>query len=175
MTSQELFTFMRDWIISTIPTANVVETNPSAPPPVDSGTYFTIEEDGLWRKIGSRSVRDTDGVQRTVISDYEVKFVIWEVHGHGENLRVLLDDLDTFTTRILFSSAGIAVMRPATIYKVPTIIDKAFTTMAHRCELTLGIPRATTENVTSVEGVGISGTVTSINGDLVVDIQVNNP
>lgn len=173
MTSDELYTFMRVWIMSKIPGIPVIESYSDAPTP--KGRYITIEEDGNWKKVGARSVGDTNGVSRIVVSDYEVMFVMWEMRSRGEGLRTLLDDLDTESTRLLFSSAGIAVMRPSTILKVPTLIDKTVYTVAHRCQLMMGVPRSTVDNVPSVLGVGISGTVSSPNGDLVVDIQVTNP
>lgn len=173
MTSDELYTFMRTWIMSKVPGVPVIESYSDAPAP--KGHYIAIEEDGNWKKVGTRSVGETDGTSRVVVSDYEVRFVMWEMRSRGEGLRTLLDDLDMTSTRLLFSKAGIAVMRPSTVLKVPTLIDKTVYTIAHRCELMMGVPRSAVDNVPSVLGVGISGTVSSINGDLVVDIQVTNP
>ena len=157
---------------STVP---VVRAYNDAPAPVEKGTFIAIEDDLLWSPQGQRSVGTSDGTQRTVVTDYAVKFPLWECRGDGELLRLLAENLDTFATLQYFAEKGISVSKLGDITKVPSLQDKSFWLVNHRLELSLGVARYTLDAVPTVKSVGVTGTVTAGETDIDVAITVDAP
>ena len=171
-----LFDDFRTWIMTIVPSAvPVVRAYNDAPAPVEKGTFIAIEDDLTWSPQGQRSVGSSDGTNRIVVTDYLVKFPIWECRGDGELLRIIAEALDTFAVLQLFSAKGISVSKLGDITKVPSLQDKSFWLVNHRLELSLGVARYATDAVPTVASVGVTGTVTAGESDIDVEITVDAP
>lgn len=175
MTNAELFDFMRGIIMPMVPdTMPVVRAYNDAPAPAPQKTYIALEDDANWTVIGFRTDGDIDvsGLKRIVITDYEIKFIIWEVRGEGEHLRNIIERLQLFSVRNQLSSAGLSILRTNPVLRVPSLQDKSFWTTNHRIEVVLGHSRFIEENVPSIQSVGILGEVTAGDEQVLVDVQV---
>ena len=175
MTNAEIFDFMRGVILPMVPAGMpVVRAYNDAPAPTPQKTYIALEDDANWTVIGFRTDGNTDvsGLKRIVITDYEIKFIVWEIRGEGENLRNIVEHLQLFSVRNALSEVGLAILRTHPVLRVPSLHDKAFWNVNHRCEIVLGHSRAIEENVPSIQSVGILGEVTAGDEEVLVDIQV---
>lgn len=172
MTNADLFDFMRGIVLTLVPAGMpVIRAYPDAPAPKPQGGYIALEDDAYWNAIGQRTDGDnTDGWHRVISTDYEVKFVIWEMRGEGENLRNIIEGLQKLAVRQAFADASVSLLRTTAVNRVPSLQDKAFWTVNHRIELTLGVTRGLLDDVPSITAVGIKGEVEA--GDTTVDVDI---
>lgn len=156
MTAQELYKFLRDWMLLVRPATPVVRAYQDAAPPT-TGQYLVIDDSAEWEPYGRASVGDLgeDGV-RDLKHEYTVEVGLIDVRGDGEALRDLLENLETRDAQLLFQAAGVSVLKPGVVKKMPQLLDSSKWLREHRLDLTLGVARVKSETVgifTSVEFV----------------------
>ena len=154
MTAQELYKFLREWMLVVRPGTPVVRSHQDAAAPT-TGQYLIIDDSSDWEPYGRASVGDLgeDG-KRDLKHEYSVEVGLLDVRGDGEALRDLLEHLETRDAQLLFQAAGVSVLRPGTVKKMPQLLDSAKWLREYRLDLTLGVARVKTETVgifTSVE------------------------
>ena len=156
MTAQELYKFLRDWMLLVRPGTPVVRSHQDTAAPT-TGQYLIIDDSAEWEPYGRASVGDIDDDgARDLKHEYTTEVGLLDVRGDGEALRDLLESLETRDIQQLFQAAGVSVLRPGTVKKMPQLLDSSKWLKEYRLDLTLGVARVKTETVgyfTSVEFV----------------------
>jgi len=157
MTQQELYNHLYAWVSTNLGDLNcpVIRAYQDSPAPaVDA--YLVIGDDQGWDSVGLVTRTGLEASQmtytRTLVTDFSVTVVLWEVRGRGDRLRRLLSSLDTRDVQQSWQSAMVSVMRASPITSSPTLQDTRWR-YQYRLELTLGIGNAITEVIQSIETV----------------------
>lgn len=156
MTAQELYKFLREWILLVRPGSVVVRSHQDAASPT-TDRFTIIDDSSEWQPYGRASVGNLDeNGTRDLKHEYSVEVGLLDVRGDGEVLRDLLENLETRDAQLLFQAAGVSVLHEGTVKKMPQLLDSSKWLREYRLDLTLGVARVKTETVgifTSVEFV----------------------
>ena len=156
MNSQGLFTFLRNWMISVIPTLVVIRSHQNAPAP--EGDYVSIEE-GSWLPIGhaSKMVEDVAQVNPKIF-DYSVSIVLWEDANRNPNILTLTEALEDQDAIDTFKASGVSVLSVGAIQELPRLQDKDWK-RERRVELSMSVCRGHAGDNNKIESVEINDTL----------------
>lgn len=149
MTADELYAFLRTWML-TIVAVPVIRSHQDAPAP--KGTYMVIEE-GNWHPIGQADKMTHDPAEINPRRyDYQVPLALWEVGGRNDNLLALGEALETQDTLDAFSAVGLSVTQVGIIQDLPRLTDKKWERES-RVDWTLLVARANSGDNNYIETI----------------------
>lgn len=159
MTDLALFQILRGWLVTAVPTINVIRSHQGAPAP--AGAYLAVEAIGSWTPIGQTSKVLTDPTYVAPRAyDYIAKVALWGVRDGGiDAIRTAVEWLETQTALDYFAPTGVTILKAGEITAIPALDDSRWVPEV-RCQLDLLITVGNSGSGNYIETVEFNNQIT---------------